>query len=46
MQSTLSDLWPALVTLAIALLTVEWLLTVAPRRARRRQILTGPVTHG
>ncbi len=46
--STLSDLWPALVAAALALLALEWLVTVVPWRRRRRvrAPLTGRTAHG
>ncbi|MGH2558578.1 MAG: BatA domain-containing protein [Thermomicrobiales bacterium] len=47
--STLSDLWPALVAAALALLALEWLVTVVPwrrRRRRRRAPPTGRAAHG
>jgi|GEM_PF-1673249 len=36
-RSTLADLWPALVVLALAVLSFEWLWAVLPRRRRRRK---------
>ncbi len=41
-RASLSDLWPALVTLALAVLGLEWLWSVLPRRrARRRRATAG-----
>jgi hypothetical protein len=34
-RQTLSDLWPALAALALAILAIEWLWAAGPRRSRR-----------
>lgn len=39
---SLSDLWPVLVAAAFALLLIEWILTLLPRR-RRRPVAARPV---
>lgn len=49
LRSTLSDLWPALVMAALALLALEWLVTVVPWRRNCRHVrapLTGRAAHG
>jgi hypothetical protein len=46
---SLSDLWPALALGALALLTLEWLITVLPRRrkvVRMSAPASGGVSHG
>lgn len=41
-RTTLSDLWPALVMFALAVLSFEWLWAVLPRRRRRRKTAMMP----
>jgi hypothetical protein len=40
-SASLSDLWPSLVAVALAVLGLEWLWSVLPRRRRRRRALAG-----